>query len=253
MKNIDAIFLDLGNTLRILVKEEPHRARARREICRLLGVSDSPEIFCTELDRRYKQYRKWALDNLTEAPESELWSRWLAPEYPLETILPIASELTFQFRQSMGRRVLAESGKAVIFELYRRGYILGIISNVITSQEIPEWLEAEGLTPYFSAVVLSSTFGRRKPDPSIYLEAACRAGVAPSQCAYVGDNYSRDVRGTRAAGFGKAIILPDPLEEEQPDSPEFTPDVVITSLTGLLDIFPQKQSKSVSEPAVRIS
>jgi HAD superfamily hydrolase (TIGR01549 family) len=238
MTGIDAIFLDLGNTLRILVKDPDHRAAARRQICVLLEVSRNPEEFCATLDSRYNQYRKWALDNLVEASEFELWTRWLAPEISPEIIRAKAVELTYQFRQSMGRREVVENGREVIVELARRGYVLGIISNVITSQEIPNWLESDELAPYFSSVLLSSTFGRRKPDPSIYLEAARRVGVPPARCAYVGDNYARDVSGTRAAGFGMAIILPDPDKRDSPVPPEFQPDRTIQSVSDLLELFP---------------
>ncbi|PJH76160.1 MAG: hypothetical protein CO064_02745, partial [Anaerolineae bacterium CG_4_9_14_0_8_um_filter_58_9] len=67
-----------------------------------------------------------------EAPEAELWTRWMTPEFPAERIIPHAVELSFQFRQSKGRRVLVDGGKEVVVELHRRGYILGIISNLIT-------------------------------------------------------------------------------------------------------------------------
>jgi putative hydrolase of the HAD superfamily len=174
---IEAIFIDLGNTLRMLVKDQDHMARARQEIVRLVGTDIDPVAFCAQLDERYKAYRKWALENLTEAPESELWTRWLVPEFPPEKIAPLGGELTFQFRQSMGRRVVVENGKEVVVELFRRGYTLGIISNLIGCREIPEWLDADGFSPYFKSVVLSSVFGKRKPDPSIYIEATRRAGV----------------------------------------------------------------------------
>ncbi len=54
---IEAIFLDIGNTLRILLKEEPYRAEARRKIVSLIGTDRDPEEFCAELDSRYKVYR----------------------------------------------------------------------------------------------------------------------------------------------------------------------------------------------------
>ena len=235
---IEAIFLDIGNTLRILLKEEPYRAEARRKIVSLIGTERDPEEFGIELDRRYKDYRKWAFDHLTEASEVELWTRWLAPEFPQPRIALLAHELTYQFRQSMGRRVMAEGCVEVIKELYSRGYTLGIISNVITTTEIPDWMEAENLTQYFKSVVLSSVFGKRKPHPSIYLEAASRAGVDPAKCVYVGDNFSRDVTGTREAGFGMVIIMPDSAEKEEPVPDEYQPDLVIHSLTELLDYFP---------------
>lgn len=237
---IEAIFLDIGNTLRILLKEEPYRVEARQKIVSMIGTTEPPEAFCAELDRRYKEYRKWAFEHLVEAPEEELWTRWLAPEYPAERIAPLAHELTYQFRQSMGRRVMADGCKEVINGLYERGYTLGIISNVITTSEIPDWLTAEDLQHYFKSVLLSSSFGRRKPDPSIYLEAARRAEVTPEKCAYVGDNFSRDVAGTRAAGFGMVVILPDPAEKDDPVPPEHQPDLVINSLWELLDHFPSR-------------
>src|SRR3990172_1229071 len=103
---IEAIFIDLGNTLRMLVKDQDHMARARREIVRLVETKEDPLVFCDTLNERYKEYRKWAFENLTEAPEAELWTRWLTPEFPTEKIAPLGGELTFQFRQSMVRRVV---------------------------------------------------------------------------------------------------------------------------------------------------
>ena len=174
---IDAVFLDVGNTLRILLKEEPHRAAARKEIARLVGTDQDPDEFVAELDRRYKIYRKWAFEQMVEAPEKELWTRWLLPEWPADRIGPLAGELTFLYRQTMGHRYAQPDAKAVAAELTRRGYRLGILSNTITEREIPEWLEAENFAHYFQSVVLSSVLGIRTPDPAIYLEAARRNGA----------------------------------------------------------------------------
>jgi putative hydrolase of the HAD superfamily len=241
-RKIEAIFLDLGNTLRILLKDETHMAQARQELVRLLGTNEDPLAFCEKLDARYKIYRKWAFENLTEAPEAELWTRWLAPEFPADKVAPLDVELTYQYRQSMGRRVVVDNGKEVVVELHRRGYILGIISNVITSREIPDWMDADGFTPYFKSVVLSSIFGKRKPDPSIYLEAARRAGVEPAKCVYVGDNLKRDVTGTRAAGFGMAVIMISPEElAEATITDANRPDVIIHEFRQLLDVFPGRK------------
>ncbi len=241
MPAIQAIFIDLGNTLRILLKDEEHMAKARRKIVELVGTGESPEAFIEKIDARYKIYRKWAFENLIEAPEAELWTRWLAPEFPPEKIAPLGTELTFQYRQSMGRRVVVEHGREVVAELYRRGYILGIISNVITSQEIPDWLEQDGFAPYFKSVVLSSVFGKRKPDPAIYHEAARLAGVDPCACAYIGDNPKRDVAGTRQAGFGMIVLMisREKLAQE-PLAADNQPDLVIHEFHQLLDHFPPR-------------
>lgn len=245
-RDIEAIFLDLGNTLRILLKDPEHQAAARRKIVELVGTGEDPESFCEKLNVRYKEYRKWAFEYLTEAPESELWTRWLAADFPAEKIAPLGPELTFQFRQSMGRRVVVEHGREVVEELQQRGYLLGIISNLIGSREIPEWMEAEGFKKYFQAVVLSSVFGKRKPDPAIYLEAARLVGVQPARCAYVGDNLKRDVTGTRHAGFGMIIIMIS-LEElaEATITDENRPDRIIHEFKDLLDVFPTREKQAL--------
>lgn len=236
---IEVIFIDLGNTLRILLKDEAHMGRARQEIVNLLGTQEEPVEFCRKLDKRYKSYRKWAFDNLAEAPEAELWTRWLAPDFPAEKVAPLGAELTYQFRQSMGRRVVVDGGREVLEKLRQRGYTLGIISNLIGTREIPEWLAAENFAPYFKSVVLSSELGIRKPSPEIYYEAARRAEVKPAQCAYVGDNLKRDVTGTRAAGFSQVVIMIPP---EQSATAEITaenrPDAIIHEFRQLLDLFP---------------
>lgn len=236
---IDAIFIDLGNTLRVLTKDEHHQSHARQKIAQLVESPDSPETLCGLIDERYKVYRKWAFQTRIEATENELWTQWLLPDYPAQKISPIATELTFQYRQTMGKRILQPDARQVIDELDKRGYMLGIISNVITSKEIPDWLEADDLGKYFKAVVLSSLFRHRKPDPDIYWEAARQIGVPPERCVYVGDNPARDVVGTRKAGFGMVIILMDPQElKKDPPTGENAPDVIIHEFKQLLDIFP---------------
>ena len=245
--NIEAIFIDLGDTMRILVKDEEYQALARRRIVELVGTEEDPESFYEKLNARYKIYRDWAFENLREAPEAELWTRWMTPEFPAGRIVQKAVELSFQFRQSKGRRVVVDGGKEVVVELHRLGYTLGIISNLITSQEVPDWMEADGFTPYFKSVLLSSVYGIRKPHPAIYHEAARRAGVEPVCCAYVGDNFNRDVTGTRAAGFGMVIILTSPQTlAEATITDENRPDVIIHEFRQLLDIFPGRSQVKLS-------
>jgi putative hydrolase of the HAD superfamily len=179
---------------------------------------------------------------MIEASEKELWTRWMLPEWPPEKIAPLSGKLTRLWRDRDGRRVSRPDAKQVVIELSKRGYCLGIIANTITETEIPDWLEEEGLTPYFETVILSSIFRHRKPGPQIYLEAARRAGVDPARSVYVGDNPSRDILGTRRAGFGMAIILmePDTLEKE-PSTGDDEPDLIIHKLSELLDVLPARQ------------
>src|SRR5947209_7134930 len=71
---------------------------------------------------------------------------------------------------------------------------------------IAERLGAVGLGELVDAVVDSGTVGVEKPNPKIFACAAAALGVAPEEAVHVGDLYSVDVVGARAAG-SRAILL----------------------------------------------
>jgi putative hydrolase of the HAD superfamily len=239
--NIEAIILDVGNTLRIVIKDEKFMTQSKQQLVELTGAKMSADAFFELLEDRYKVLRKRAKEELVEATEKEMWTKWMLPDFPLEKIAPLSGKLTRLWRDCDGRRVPREDVKETVLELDKRGYLLGIIANTITETEIPDWLESDGLTEYFKTVVLSSKVGIRKPNPEIYWEAARRLGIAPEKCVYVGDNPVRDVEGTRAAGYGMMIIMlePDTLAKEPPTG-EYVPDYTIRELKELLDIFPPR-------------
>jgi putative hydrolase of the HAD superfamily len=237
--NIKAVFLDVGNTLRVVVPDQVFMEEAKRRLVKLTGAQMSPDAFFELLEERYKVLRKRAKEKLVEASEMEMWTQWMLPDFPSEKIGPLSGKLTRLWRDSDGRRVPRPDVKETVIELSRRGYLLGIIANTITETEIPDWLEEDGLTDYFKTVVLSSKVGIRKPNPEIYWEAARRIGVKPEHCVYVGDNPVRDLEGTRAAGYGMMIIILEPATlAKEPPTGEFKPDHTITAIKELLDIFP---------------
>ena len=238
---IEAIFLDVGNTLRIVLDDPPFRAQAKADLMTLVGAQEPEEVFFERLDARWNAYRKASKKSLIEASERELWTVHLLPDYPPERIGPLAGKLTRLWRDHDGRRVPRPDVKETVIELDRRGYRLGIIANTITETEIPDWMAADGLTDYFKAVVLSSKVGYRKPNPEIYWEAARRIGVEPARCAYVGDNPVRDVEGTRLAGFGMMIIFYEPATmAKEPPTGESKPEYTVRTCRELLDIFPPR-------------
>lgn len=240
-QNIEAIFLDVGNTLRIVIEDPEFMAKAKKDLMRLVGTQESEKDFFEGLETRWKAYRKQSKETLVEASEKVLWTKWLLPDCPAEDIGPLAGKLTRLWRDRDGRRVPRPDVKSTVVELHKRGYILGIIANTITETEIPDWMEADGLTRYFKAVVLSSKVGTRKPDPEIYWEAARRVGVDPAKCAYVGDNPVRDVEGTQRAGFGMMILIMEPATlAKEPPTGEVKPDCKIHETRELLDIFPAR-------------
>jgi len=240
--DIQAIILDVGNTLRIVIEDAEFQEQAKKDLMTLVGAKESPEVFFDELEKRWKAYRKSSKVSLIEASEKELWTKHLLPHYPPELIGPLAGKLTRLWRDHDGRRVPRADAKATIIELDRRGYILGIIANTITETEIPDWMESDGVKDYFKTVILSSKVGIRKPDPKIYWMASTELGIDPKYCAYLGDNPVRDVEGTHAAGYGMMILFEEPATlAKEPPTGEYKPDYSVKEFSELLDIFPPRR------------
>lgn len=240
--DIEAIFLDVGNTLRIVIEDPEFMAQAKKDLMTLVEAKESPEEFFAALEKNWKAYRKQSKESLIEASEKELWTKWLLPQYPAEKIAPLSGKLTRLWRDHDGRRVPRDDAKETVIELDRRGYKLGIIANTITETEIPDWMESDGVKEYFRVVVLSSKVGLRKPNPEIYWLASRLMGVEPGKCAYLGDNPIRDVEGTRAAGYGMMILFEEPatIAKEPAAGVAVKPDYTVRTCRELLDIFPPR-------------
>ena len=92
----------------------------------------------------------------------------------------------------------------VLQTLCGHGLTLGMISN--SNGWVEQLVTENGLRPYFDFVLDSRLVGVEKPDPRIFRIALDRVGVDPAEALYIGDLYSIDVVGPRAAGM-RAILL----------------------------------------------
>ncbi len=242
-QNIEAIFFDIGDTLRQRVPDPTLQAHASEELLALVQPTQPPETFFGRLGRGYGEYKKWRQETLIEVTEKELWTQWLLPNDQPERIAPLAERLTNLFRLRGGRAVWRPGAEHVIRELHARRYTLGIISNTISSCETPQALEQADLARYFVVTILSTSFGKRKPDPQVFVHAARVANVPPDRCAYVGDRPSRDVLGCKRAGFALSIVIEGADHPDESEEDFLKPDLAIRELTDLLNIFPARKNK----------
>ena len=236
MKKIRGVFFDLGGTLRICDEAPEHQERAKARMAELAGRTDVQD-FIDMVEERYAPYRDWALTENKEAGDFELWNRWLLPEMEEERLAAVCHELTYQYRQVKGKRRVVDGGLQVIRGLHERGYRLGIISNLIGENEIPDWLREDGLAQYFDAVLLSSVCHIRKPDPQIYHMGCQELGLAPEECVSVADNLGRDITGAKAAGIGANILFISPEKlAKKTITEENRPDYIVHQFPEILNL-----------------
>lgn len=95
---------------------------------------------------------------------------------------------------------LPEDSLQTLATLRERGFKLGVITNGPTFWQGLK-IENMGLPKHVDTILISEREGIGKPDPRIFVRAAERCGVEPSESMFVGDNPKADIEGARSAGF----------------------------------------------------
>jgi len=200
---VRAVIFDAGNTLlrmnyRVIaghlqtrgravspeqVEEAELRARVRLDPHLAPGAS-------TESTVTHGRYLRYLLEHLaiTDEAEVEAIARWRRGYN-----LPVGLWNTAD-----------PDALAAIGRVRAAGLVAGVISN--SNGSVRSILEATGLAAHLDFIIDSSTVGVEKPDPRIFRLGLREARVEAAEAVYVGDLYSVDVLGARAAGL-EAILL----------------------------------------------
>ena len=137
---------------------------------------------------------------------AEYWAKKY-PDIPFEDYLPRRQHHYFSILES-GIPVKEGAHEALAY-LKAHGYKVGMATST-PWETVREHLERTGMTEYFDTIVTGDMIEHGKPAPDIYLLAAERLGVEPSECIGVEDSLS-GVRAIHAAGM-RAVMIPDLIE-----------------------------------------
>lgn len=239
MKAVDGIFIDLGGTLRLEVKDAAYQNAAKAALHELAKPDLDVETFYNLITTRFAIYKTWAVNTRREVGDELLWGLFLLPEREKDWIKANAHELTYLFRKTKGRRDTVPYGVETLRTLKERGYRLGIISNLIGEDyEVKKWLQAEHIEDVFETIVISSVCGLRKPGDAIYRLACDDMGLEPNRCASVADNLDTDIPGAWAAGIGVNVLYHSPERKHIiPITDANRPDYEIRDFRELTHIF----------------
>ena len=195
--------------------------------------------------------------DLAGATNEMLVARGL-PEVPFERLRPMVGagargmmgvafgvspkEMTFpalrdEFFDRYERRLLRatrpfDGVAAMLQALSDDGLSWGIVTNKSERFALP-LARGLGWSERAAAVVGGDTTPHSKPHPEPLLEAARRAGVAPGECVYVGDD-ARDVLAGRAAGMPTIAVRWGYLGDGEPIE-AWGADVVLDTPSQLVE------------------
>jgi putative hydrolase of the HAD superfamily len=88
------------------------------------------------------------------------------------------------------------------------------------------------LSPFFDEIIISGSFGKGKPDPSIFDHALSKLGVKAEESIMVGDKLTTDIRGALSSGIRAVWIN----RENKINNETYSPDHEIKHLSDLEDI-----------------
>jgi putative hydrolase of the HAD superfamily len=103
---------------------------------------------------------------------------------------------------------------------------LGCVTNFDHAASAHRILERAGLAALLEVVVVSETFGLRKPAAEIFRAALDGLEVSAQAGIFVGDTFDEDVRGAAAAGMRAVWLNP----RGEPEPPGAVSHVVIRDL-----------------------
>lgn len=220
-----AVVFDMGGTIEEVTPGGAAAERGSRLIVDLLqaegvisGVVCSSQVLMW-IEDGLARYKDWAMEQGVEARPVSIWRDWILSRDGLNSdgLTEAAAErLSFHFEVDCMERSLRPDSVPVLNWLQNAGILMGVISNSISTTQVGYTLDRHNLKSYFRTVQVSAVAGTRKPAPTMFIEAARELGVRPCDCMYVGDSYSRDVVGAKAAGYGWVLWLVDSSGADDP-------------------------------------
>ena len=103
-------------------------------------------------------------------------------------------------------------------ELKKRGVRTGTGTDMTAYIQYKK-LESLGAAPYIDFMVSSEEAGVEKPHPHLFEICVEKAGVQAVECAFIGDNYKKDVEGACNSGLRGIWYTQEQEPEHETDYP----------------------------------
>ena len=215
---IDTVLFDMGGTLEDIFVDKSSSLEAAKRVIEIAASHGFPIIVDDKTAERLVQegwdaYGKQRDSDDRELKPEEIWGNYVMPRFGLtfEQVKPFSEELAYMYEVTHYHRVLRPRVKEMLEGLQGLGMKLGIISNTASLYQVFQILDDYGIREFFRDVTLSSVTGYRKPDTNIFKVSLYQFRSKAENCAYVGDTYSRDIRGAIRAGFGETFHIQSQL------------------------------------------
>ena len=136
-----------------------------------------------------------------------------------ETIVPQRGKELIRLAHEIGAEFLRLTNKYFclmpdaerVVKYLAAKYPLTIISNGFKEVQYYKF-EHSGVAPYFTHTLISEEVGINKPQPEIFRIALERNGITAEEAVMIGDSYTSDIAGAKAAGMDQIWVKDDGLQ-----------------------------------------
>lgn len=144
-----------------------------------------------------------AVSGSCKEAQRRIIEEWI-PGIDSQAFQALTYEISFGIQS---RGVPEKPGLREILEYFRSQGVKMAVGSSSRRQPIEGNLQRGGVRSYFEAVVTEEDISQGKPDPEVFLTAARRLGLSPSDC-YVFEDSFNGIRAGHAAGC-RTIMIPD--------------------------------------------
>lgn len=242
---ITSVLFDMGGTLEDIFVDAASEAEAIAKLHEmLLSYGLDPQVddaaLKASVDAGWVRYGKFRDSCDVELKPIPIWCDYVLTDFnfPREVLAPHCEEIAHMWEVTHYHRALRPRVAEMLQGLKDMGLKLSIISNTAALYQVFASLKEYGIRDYFQDVTLSSVTGLRKPSPDIFYVALNQIQSKADECVYVGDTVSRDIIGSKRAGFAKAIQITSKLtgEKDKGIRREFEPDYIVPDIYEVLPI-----------------
>lgn len=120
----------------------------------------------------------------------------------------LAHEIGAEFLRLTNKYFCLLPDAAEVVKYLAAKYPLTIVSNGFKEVQYYKF-EHSGLAPYLTHTLISEEVGINKPQPEIFAIALERNGITADEAIMIGDSYSSDIAGAKAAGIDQIWVRND--------------------------------------------
>lgn len=196
---IKAVIFDIDNTLYSYEYSHKYGMRSLAAYCqREFGVSAEETEAC------YKKANKIMMERIgseTAAIHNRLIRMQCMLELWDKPLFPHTVNMYDRYSNASIEYSLSSPGIIEFMQkLKERGIRIGVGTDMVAHIQYRR-LEFLNLSPYIDFIVTSEEAGAEKPAPRLFELCVEKAGVPASECAFIGDNLTKDVKGARDNGL----------------------------------------------------